>query len=97
MNLEQVTLVMVPREEWAAIKNTQQEILQQLIALQKSKQAGISVNYITAKEFMATVRIGRTKFDELVATNNIRIIKKGRKIYLQVREVERYFKSDIPN
>jgi hypothetical protein len=82
---------MIPKEEWAAIKNTQQEILQQLKGLQTAKQAGIPVNYITAKEFMATVRIGRTKFDELVATNKIKVIKKRRKIYLPLGEVERYF------
>jgi hypothetical protein len=36
---------------------------------------------------MTAVHIGRTKFDDLVATNKIKIIKKTRKIYLRVQEV----------
>ena len=91
--MENMTMVIIPQEEWLNIKNQQLQILQHLEDLQKIKQVGIPVNYITAKEFMAAVRIGRTKFDELVATNKIKIIKKRRKIYLAVGEVERYFKD----
>jgi len=40
---------------------------------------------------MEAVRIGRTKFDQLVSTGKIRIIKKRRKIYVPVSEVDRYF------
>ncbi|GAC1430525.1 MAG: hypothetical protein NVSMB7_06840 [Chitinophagaceae bacterium] len=40
---------------------------------------------------MAAVRIRRTKFDELVKDGKIRVIKKLRKIYVPVEEVDRYF------
>ena len=38
------------------------------------------------------VRIGRTKFDQLVQANMVKTIKKDRKIYVPMGEVERYFK-----
>jgi len=91
MNLQNVTLVMIPEEELAFIKNTQQEILQQLKESYTKEPGGVSIKNITAKEFMAAVRIGRTKFDQLVSTSKIRIIKKRRKIYVPVSEVDRYF------
>lgn len=53
----------------------------------------IPVNNITAVEFMAAVRIKRTKFDRLVAANKIKTIKKKRKIYVPVSEVDRYFRD----
>jgi len=91
MNLQNVTLVMIPEEELAFFKNTQQEILQQLKESHTKEPSGVSVKNITAKEFMAAVRIGRTKFDQLVSTSKIRVIKKRRKIYVPVSEVDRYF------
>jgi hypothetical protein len=51
----------------------------------------IPLRHITAKEFMAAVRICRSKFDQLVGQNKIRIIKKRRKIYVPTSEVDRYF------
>jgi hypothetical protein len=91
MNLQSVTLVMITEEDLALLKNTQQEILQQLKELHSKGPRGVSVKNIAAKEFMAAVRIGRTKFDQLVSTSKIRIIKKRRKIYVPVSEVDRYF------
>jgi hypothetical protein len=56
----------------------------------KNESIAISAGFITAKEFMSAIRIGRTKFDQLVQANKIRIIKKDR-IYVPVGEVKRYF------
>jgi hypothetical protein len=91
MTLQGATLVMIPEEELAFLKNTQQEILQQLKELQSKELGGIPIKNITAKEFMTAVRISRSKFDQLVLTRKIRIIKKRRKIYIPVSEVDRYF------
>ena|SRR5665213_3648207 len=91
MNLQGVTMVMIPEEELAFLKSTQQEILLQLKEMYNKGPGGVSVKNITAKEFMAAVRIGRTKFDQLVLTSKIRIIKKRRKIYVPISEVDRYF------
>ncbi|MDB5198041.1 MAG: hypothetical protein JWO92_4 [Chitinophagaceae bacterium] len=91
MNLEKMTLVMIPQEELADLQSAQQEILQQLKALNTRGPTGIPIKHITAKEFMNAVRIKRTKFDQLVLSNKIKTIKKRRKIYVPISEVDRYF------
>lgn len=91
MNAQNMTLVMIPKEEWADIVTAQQDILQQLKELNTRGPTGIPIKHITAKEFMAAVRIKRTKFDQLVLGNKIKTIKKRRKIYVPLSEVERYF------
>ena len=91
MNMQGTTLFMIPAEDLAELKSSQQEILQQLKELSSKGQGGLPVKYITAKEFMKAVSIGRTKFDQLVNTSKIKVIKKRRKIYVPVVEVDRYF------
>jgi thiaminase len=91
MNVENMTLVMIPKEAWTDIVAMQQDILRKLQELSAKETNAVPIKYITAKEFMAAVRIGRTKFDQLVQTSKIRTTKKRRKIYVPVSEVERYF------
>ena len=91
MTYEGMTFIMIPQQEWNYIREQQKEILDQIKVLQEKQRNQFSINYITAKEFMETLRIKRTKFDQLVQTNKIRIIKKERKIYVPVKEVDRYF------
>lgn len=88
---ESMNLVMIPQDELNNLKTTQQEILKQLQNLQIPSSGSIQIKNITAKEFMSAVRICRSKFDQLVNQNKIRIIKKGRKIYVPISEVDRYF------
>ena len=87
------SLVMIPQEELNFLKNTQAEILSELKSLKGTthKINGPVVKHITAKEFMTTVRICRSKFDKLVAARKIVTIKKKRKIYVPLAEVDRYF------
>jgi len=91
MDLQGKTLFMIPAEDLAQLKTSQQEILQQLKELNSKRPGGPAVKYITAKEFMKAVSIGRTKFDQLVNTNKIKVVKKRRKIYVPIVEVDRYF------
>src|ERR1700676_757204 len=92
MNMQNLNLVMISEMELANLKETQNEILAQLKNLQTSPASkGISPNHITAKEYISAVKICRSKFDQLVITNKIKTIKKKRKIYLPISEVERYF------
>ena len=83
---------MIPVEELTQIKSTQQKILSTLENLQV-KESKLSP-YITAIEFMSAVRIRRSRFTDLVATNQIKTIKKSRKIYVHVDEIENYFKNE---
>lgn len=90
MNTEQI-LVILPQEKVEQLIAFQQDILQQLKELNTRGPTGIPINHITAKEFMGAVRIHRTKFDQLVNENKIKTIKKKRKIYVPVTEIDRYF------
>lgn len=70
MNVQHSTsLIIIPIEELNQLKTTQQEILQQLKNLRSSGTSQVTAKHVTAKEFMAAVKICRTKFDQLVITN----------------------------
>jgi len=87
-----VHVIVVPESEWRKILEGQAELLRLIQELKgRVPAAAAVVPYITAMEFMQAVRIGRTKFDQLVAANKVKTIKKDRKIYVPVGEVERYF------
>lgn len=89
-----VNVIVVPVADWQKLLQGQAELLRLVQELKETVPvAAAIVPFITAMEFMQAVRIGRTKFDQLVAANKIRTIKKDRKIYVPVGEVERYFKS----
>jgi hypothetical protein len=100
MERSMMYLVVLPEEEWNYFKSSQNEMLALLKNLGTDSKSSVTKNisgYITAKEFMEAVKIRRTKFDQLVQTNRIKTIKKLRKIYVPIAEVERYFKdSTIP-
>ena len=89
-----MNLVVLPEEEWNQFRSRQNEIL----ALLKKARSDLRTpthpfGFMTAMEFMEAVKIRRTKFDQLVQTNKIRVIKKLRKIFVPVIEVDRYFKD----
>ena len=89
-----MNVIVVPVADWQKLLQGQAELLRLVQELKETVPvAAAIVPFITAMEFMQAVRIGRTKFDQLVAANKIRTIKKDRKIYVPVGEVERYFKS----
>lgn len=93
MNGVQAMLV-VPLEEWKAFRENQLAILKQLQELQSPGEIRkVNSPYITAKEFMAAVRICRSNFDKLVNGGKIMTLKKGRKVYVVASEVERYFRE----
>jgi hypothetical protein len=91
MDLNCKTILVITKDEWDTFVKVQNETLNLLRELSTNKSTGVYINHITAREFMEAVRIKRTKFDQLVVTNKIKVIKKRRKIYVPVSEVERYF------
>lgn len=91
METESMTFVMISKEELRQLLATQQDILCQLQELKSGASKQPIATHLTAKEFMAAVKIRRTKFDELVQANKIKIIKKRRKIYVPIGEVQRFF------
>ena len=90
-----VNVVVVPEADWQKLLQGQAELLRLVQELKGTIPVTAAiVPFITAMEFMQSVRIGRTKFDQLVAANKVKTIKKDRKIYVPVGEVERYFKQN---
>ncbi len=91
---ETTTLIMISAADLESMKLTLQKILNQMLLL---KAPFIAVDgqkpYITAIEFMKAVSIKRTKLDDLIARGKIRIVKKKRRIYVPIEEVDRFFKD----
>ncbi|MBS1604761.1 MAG: hypothetical protein JST42_18995 [Bacteroidetes bacterium] len=75
-------------DELRRLREIQERVLEQLERLKGPTTAS---EFIPALEFMRAVGIKRWKFDQLVAANMIKTIKKKRKVYVAVREVRRYF------
>ena len=76
------------REELNGMRQVQEKVLAQL---ERLKRPTVVPEFMPALDFMKAVGIKRWKFDQLVAANMIKTIKKKRKIYVAVREVQRYF------
>jgi hypothetical protein len=92
MNLQSMNLVMIPESELVSLKASQAEILNELKNIQAAgRLKTLNPTYVTAKEYMAAVKICRSKFDQLIAGSKIKTIKKRRKIYVPSSEIERYF------
>lgn len=89
------SVLIIPMEEWNSLKEAISYISSWIDVLKESKGSEMSIKspYITAKEFMAAVRICRSNFDKLVQARKIMTLKKGRKVYVVASEVERYFKE----
>src|SRR5437016_652252 len=92
MELQGMNFTMIPTEDLALLKANQHAILQQLTELSSKGPGGLPIQHITAKKFMEAASIGRTKFDQLLNSNKIKVIKKRQKIYLSVDEIDRFFK-----
>lgn len=73
----------------------QNDLLRLLETLKVGSLRSSTSGFITSIEFLHAVRIGRTKSDQLVQTNKVRVLQKGRKIYVLSGEVERYFNSNV--
>lgn len=86
-------LFVLTEADWKQIQANQVAILELLQEIRYSKASGSGSSYLSAIEFMAAVKIKRTKFDQLVKANLIRIVKKGRRIYVPQAEVERFFSN----
>lgn len=80
--------IIISEEAYDAILKNQQQILKKLDELIHQKRED---EFLTVKEFLAKIKMGRSKFDQLIADNEINYIRKGRKIYIPAQEVKAYF------
>jgi hypothetical protein len=86
-------LMIIPAAELDNLKKMQEKIIERLDQLQSGNKTPGKVpeNYVTAQQYMDAVKIRRWKFDDLIANNLIKTIKKKRKIYVPESEIQRYF------
>lgn len=82
------SIVVLTEEALESIIKGQKEIVTKIDEL---KENSTPKEYLTVKEFMARLKIGRSKFDQLIANNEILYSRKGRKIYIPSTEVDKYF------
>ncbi|NVJ47876.1 MAG: helix-turn-helix domain-containing protein [Cytophagia bacterium] len=82
------SIVVLTEEAFESIVKGQKEIISKIEELKGNSAPN---EYLTVKEFMSKVKIGRSKFDQLIAQNEIDYIRKGRKIYIPSSEVDKYF------
>jgi phosphatidate phosphatase PAH1 len=82
----------VPHEELKFFKITLLQILQ-LLKKQSGHIPAALTDYITAAEFMKAVGIKKTKFFNLKAKGKVATIKRCRKIYVHIQEIDTYFKN----
>lgn len=86
------TFIMVPAEEFLALKSTLALILSEISALKVGgAQAVPHADYIPASEFMKLTNMKKSKFYDMIGHNKIRVIRKLRKTYVLASEVKRYF------
>lgn len=86
--------VVLAEEKWNKLFDMQLELLTLLKEIKaRSPRPAFKTEYITALEFMAAVRIKRTKFDQLAQEGKVKVIRRGRKLYVPVSEVGRYFEE----
>lgn len=92
---EMELFVSMIRQELDVIKQGNAQILEKLVTAKSMVHPGgiVSSGYISALDYMKAVGIKRWKFDQLISENKIRTIKKKRKIYVPVGEVDRFFKD----
>jgi len=87
----QPPFILMPLERFNSIEEMQNRILNSLqnLAAPKSEPN----EYLTAQEFMEKTHICRSKFDDMRNNNELKTIKKGRKIYVPASELIRYFEG----
>lgn len=84
------TIVMLPSSVLDKLQRTQEQILEKLENIQPGSS---NDEYLTAVQFMEKVKISRATFDEKRANNEIKVISKGRKLYVPSSEIRRYFEG----
>lgn len=90
---ELTATLMVPVDLFETLRSLErkQDLLIELY--EGGRSIASSEKYITAVEAMERLRISRATFDQLRANNDIKVIAKGRKLYVPESEIKRYFEG----
>lgn len=83
-----INLQMVPAER---LESIEQSISQLTEFVKNFKPQNELPNMLTSEQTMEVLKIGRWKFDQLIADNELKYIRKGRKLYIYEESVREYF------
>lgn len=83
--------VIIPTEEFQQLKTDLKILINKMNTPTSSTTNDI--DFLTAKQFMEKTHMCRSTFDELRNHNKLKVIKKGRKIFVPNSEVQRYFET----
>lgn len=84
-------VVEIPLADFEALKESNRQIVEALQAMKSIKRP----EFLSSKEFMEEVKISRWKFQELRDANMLRVVQRGRKLYVPATEVTRYFNGEM--
>lgn len=84
-------VVELPLEEYQSMKQTQERILKVL----ENLKIVAPTEYVTLIEFMIETKMSRWKADVLRQCGKLKIIQRGRKLYLPRTEIQRYFNGEM--
>lgn len=85
------SIVMLPAATVEKLQEQQQKILEALESLNTPSQVP---EYYTAVEFMEKVKCCRATFDQLRAKRKIKVIRKGRKLFVPSSQVKAFFEQE---
>jgi helix-turn-helix protein len=85
------SIQMIPEERIQSIESSLKEVL---LALKNIKPGNDSPDMLTPKEVMKILKIGRWKFDQLIADNELEYVRKKRKIYISPKAITQYFEAE---
>lgn len=84
-------VVEVPLEEFEILKDNNRKILSALENIQAIERP----EYLTPKEFMRQTKLSWWKFNDLRSKNKLKVIQRGRKLYVPANEVTKYFNGEM--
>ena len=93
--MKQPKYVLVDAKKFEQLTQNVAFLMDAMKTLQKQMVSPTATcSHIAAIEFMDAVKIKRSTFDALVKKNQIKIIHKGRKIYLPKEAIQDYFSTN---
>jgi hypothetical protein len=82
---------MMPEDRINSIENKLQEVL---LTIKSIAPIQDGPRMLTTNEVMDRLKIGRWKFDQLIADNILEYVRKGRKIYVFEASIQKYFTGE---
>jgi len=69
--------------------------METILSLLKKEKLPTKAEFLTAQEFMDLIKVSRWKLDMLISQGLLDHKKIGRKIYVHVNQVDRFFKGEM--